>query len=122
MRGFICLWTVLLLVLVPACNRDSAALEPLTLDEFASEMQNEFGTAFPAAKDLSREIVAAVATNNFAAAQAGIEMLLALDELAPDQRLIASRAQLTIMSGLRAAQARGDAEAAKALNTYRANR
>jgi len=111
------------IVLVCAgCGRQSRAPKPLTLQEFAVEMEKAFRDASPPAKELCRELTTAVAARRYAEAQQAVEMLLALDDLKEEQRLVANRAMLTVMSELQAAQAQGNAEAAAAVQRYRGER
>jgi hypothetical protein len=105
-----------------ACSRQSRAPEPLPLDQFTAEIEKSYRDASPAAKELSRELAAAVAGRRFAAAQQTTEMLLSLEDLKPEQRAVANRALLTVMSQLREAQEKGDPEAAAAMRRYRENR
>jgi hypothetical protein len=107
---------------VLGCNRTAAPPAPLASDQLVPELQKGFANAKQPTKELVGEIVAAVQTNDFAAAFQKVQLLSAAPDVNKKQRVLAARAMLTINSLLQAAQAKGDPGAAAAIKAYQRNK
>lgn len=113
---------VLSALCLAACKRHSEPPPPLPVEQIGVEFQKGFAAAPEAVRKVANDIAAAVEAKKYPPAFEGLQMLLTLPELKEEQRLLASRAMLTVSGLLQEAQAQGDASAESTLKEYRSNR
>jgi len=119
--------TIAFALLVPlmfglGCDRSSSSPTPLAVEELPAAFGRAFSKAKPDAKEVADQIVAAVQAQDFSKAFNGLQSLVGKPDMTKEQVSITTRALLTVNAQLQAAQAKGDAKAAKTLNNYRSTK
>ena len=112
----------LALICATACRRNEGPPPPLPADQIPVELKKAFGKAGPEIKDLVGEIERALQSKDYPAAHQSVLLLCNLPEATKEQRIVATRAMLTITASLQAAQAQGDANAAAVLKLQQRTR
>ena len=105
----------LTLVCAIGCRRNEGPPPPLPAEQIPMELKKSFGQASPEIKGLVGEIERALESKDYPAAYQRVLLLCNLSEATKEQRLVATRAMLTLTASLRAAQVQGDANAAAVL-------
>jgi hypothetical protein len=112
-------WTVCLTftltLLSPGCKREAGPPPPLAAEQIPAEFAKTFGNADSEVKALADKVVAAVQEKDYAAAYLVVQNLCAAPNETEPQRMLATRAMLTLTGLLKAAEAQGDQKAAEAL-------
>jgi hypothetical protein len=85
-------------------------------------LKKAFGQSSPETKDLVGEIKRALQSKDYPAAHQSVLLLCNLPEATKEQRIVVTRAMLTITASLQAAQAQGDANAAAVLKLQQRTR
>ena len=116
-------WGLILLLLVaPGCSDSSSPPTPLTVEELPSVMLRAFSKAKPESKELANQVVAAVQTNGYAEAHLDLQSLSDAPGLTKEQATVVGRAMITVGGLLQAAAAKGDEQAAEAVQLYRSQK
>src|SRR2546425_10942872 len=111
----VCL-TLLTAVGVTGCNQTPQPPAPLAEEQIPEELHKAFAKVKPEIKNLVEKLSSALQTKDYPKAFEAVQSLCSVPELDKDQRLLASRAMLTINGLLQAAQAQGDQNAAAAID------
>jgi hypothetical protein len=93
-----------------------------TEEQARTGISKAFGTASPEAKALADEAAAALQAQQDAKAFLDLSALNARQDLTREQRAAATESMLTVNKRLSEAAARGDKEAAKLMDDYRASK
>jgi len=101
------------------CGNKVGPPAPLTLDQFGQVFGEAFKKAKPEVKDLANEVVACVQSNAYARAYSGLQSLSSVPELTKEQSTVIGRGMIAVNGLLQEAAAKGDANAANAMKTYR---
>jgi hypothetical protein len=99
------------------CNKTAGPPPPLAADQIPAELQKAYAKAKPEFKDLVQKISSAMQAKDYPAANAGIQVLFNAPEGTKQQRLATTRSLLTINQLLQEAQAKGDQNAAAAIQS-----
>ena len=110
---------LLLLAAVIGCNKTSSIPEPLTIEQFPSAFEKAFRTAKSDVKDLATEVVSAARTNGYGQAYTSLQSLSTIPTLTKEQSSVVARGMLTLNGLLQSAAAKGDENAAQAMQAYR---
>jgi hypothetical protein len=108
--------------LLVACQRESKPPPPLALEKVPSELVKNFSGAAPGVRDIVEKINIALNEKDFSNAYQGVQILCSLREATDQQRMISTRAMLTLTTVLQQAQAAGDQEAKSTLSAQKALR
>ena len=104
------------------CSRSSAPLTPLAAEQIPTALQEAFAKAKPETRELVNQATAALQAQDYSKVFFALQTLSGQSGLNKKQQTAANRALLTANNLLQAAQAKGDAQAAETLNSYRANK
>ena len=120
-------WTVLIVLTLAAwvgagCGQGTGGGQAKSEDEVRSGMSKAFGTASAEAKALADEAAAALKAQEDAKAFLQLNALTARQDLSREQRAAATESMLTVNKRLSEAAARGDKDAAKLVEEYRASK
>lgn len=116
------LFILISLFLASACKRDSGPPPPLPAEQIPAELKKGFADASATTRELSAQVASAVQSSNYVAAFSAAQALCARPDLKKKQQILAGRALLTVNELLQAAQARGDQDAAAAIQIHRSTR
>jgi hypothetical protein len=101
-----------------ACNRAASPPPPLAAEDIPPALSKAYSAAKPEIRGIAEKIAASLQSKDYPDAYAGIQLLCNSAEATKEQRMLATRAMLTITSLLQAAQNQGDEKAASALKVY----
>ena len=104
------------------CDRSSAPIAPLSMEQLPATFEKAFSKAKPEVKDLANQVVSAVQSNAYASAYATLQGLSAVPTLTREQARIVGRGMVTINGLLQSAAAKGDENAAQAVQIYRSQK
>ncbi len=108
-------------VAVAGCKPGGAG-QVQTEEQARTGISKAFGTASPEARALADEAAAALQAQQDVKAFADLSALNARQDLTREQRAAATESMLTVNKRLSEAAARGDKEAAKLMDDYRASK
>lgn len=111
-----------LLVIVPACKQEAKPPAPLPLAQMPAELSKAFSQAAPGLKDIIGKINGALGQGDLPGAYEGVKILCSLREATDEQRMISTRAMLTLTTELQAAAGKGDKLAEAALQSHRSSK
>lgn len=101
------------------CNRTAPPPTPLSVEEMPAALESAFTRAQPEARELVNQVVSSMKARDYSRAFASLQTLAHSPGLTKEQATTIARATLTVNQLLQEAQARGDAQAARTVNTYR---
>ena len=113
---------IILGLALAGCGREAGPPPPLPVDQIPAAMNQVFVKCSPEAKNLVEEIEAALQATNYPAAYQEVQVLCGLPDASAEQRLVATRAMLTINGLLRELQSKGDPDAAAILKLQQRTR
>jgi hypothetical protein len=100
------------------CSRTPTPPSPLAVGEIPVALTKAYLSAKPEIKEVADKVVSAVQGTNYPEAYSEIQLLCSAAGETKDQRVLATRAMLTITSLLQDAQNQGDQQASAALRVY----
>jgi hypothetical protein len=109
-------------VVAGGCGKSSAPPSALPIEQVPATMQKAFEGADAATKTAANEITTAVQNNDDVKAMLELQNLTGRSELTSEQREVAGRSIITVMERLQQAAAKGDKNAADALEMHRATK
>jgi hypothetical protein len=104
------------------CRREAAPPSPLAAEQIPAALQQAFAKAAPEAKELVGHITTALAGQDYSKAFYAIQALSSQSGLTKNQQSTLGRSLLTVNNLLQSAQAKGDADAAQTIKTYRTSK
>ncbi|MCX6926552.1 MAG: hypothetical protein NT154_25585 [Verrucomicrobia bacterium] len=104
------------------CSRASAPPTPLPAEQIPAAMQKAFAKAGTEVKDLVAELEKALNSKDYLVAYERVQLICNLAEATKEQRLVSTRAMLTLTTLLQTAQAQGNQDAAAVLKLQQRSR
>src|SRR4051812_45926154 len=117
--GVVC-FALLISIGPVGCNRSgSQPPPPLAVEQIPAEMNKAFAKAPGDVKEMVEKLNASLEAKDYVIASQTVQTLFNLPVATKDQRMVSTRAMLTINGLLQTAQAQGDQKAAAALAEQR---
>lgn len=104
------------------CSRASAPPTPLPAEQIPAAMQTAFAKAGTEVKGLLAELEQALNSKDYPVAYEKVQLICNLPEATQEQRLVSTRAMLTLTALLQTAQAQGNQDAAAVLKLQQRSR
>lgn len=110
---------LLTMLLAGGCGEDSRPPSAISLDQIPAELGKAFASAKAEVKELSGQAATAVQGKDFSKAAMALQALTQRSDLSKLQSRTVAGASITVTAALREAEAKGDKQAAQALEIRR---
>jgi hypothetical protein len=106
------------LLLLAGCSKEPGPPPPLAVEQIPAELEKAFKQAKQDPKDLVTKLNSSLQSKDYPDAYDAVQALGNVPEATKEQRMLVSRAMLTIYGLLQAAQAQGDDKASAAIRYH----